>query len=86
MAGEKGLGGSVNYAVNGVDEWPAEDHGHGDVAAKGNAKVDGVAVWKGKGKNISDNGAKETGFKGGCDIWGVRLCDRTSEADRLERH
>ena len=85
FAGEKDVGSSVDEAVNGLDERPAKDRRHGDVTTKGNAKVDWVAVWKSEGKNISDNGAKETGFKGSCDIWGIRLCDCASEANRLKR-
>ena len=64
FAGEKGMGGSIDEALNGVDERPAEDRGHGDVVAEGNAEVDWVAVREGKGKDISDNCAKEPGFKG----------------------
>ena len=80
------MGGSIDETVNRVDEWPAEDRRHGDVTAEGNAKVDWVAIRKGKGENISDNGAKEPRFKGSCDIWGIRLCDCASEANRLKRH
>ena len=82
-ASEERAGATVEEAMDGVAEGPAEDGVDGDIVTKGDGEVDGGAVGECVREGVRDDGAKEAAevrrVERGC------VANGASKADRLER-